>query len=69
MVHDVVWCGVVWCGVVWCGVVWCGVPAWMPQVRKWSGKKILQGQENVRDFFSGSGKIGILKKSQGKLKL
>ena len=33
------------------------------------GKKILQGQGNVREFYSGSGKIGILEKSQGKLKL
>ena len=33
------------------------------------GKKILQGQGNVREFYSGSGKLGILKKSQGKLKL
>ena len=32
-------------------------------------KKILQGQGNVGEFYSGSGKIGILKKSQGKLKL
>ena len=32
-------------------------------------KKILQGQGNVREFYSGSGKVGILKKSQGKLKL
>ena len=32
-------------------------------------EKILQGQGNVREFYSGSGKIGILKKSQGKLKL
>ena len=32
-------------------------------------KQILQGQGNVREFHSGSGKIGILKKSQGKLKL
>ena len=41
----------------------------LPQVRKWSGKtKILQGQGNVREFYSGSGKIDILKKSQGKLK-
>ena len=30
--------------------------------------KILQGQGKVREFYSGSGKIGILKKSQGKLK-
>ena len=29
----------------------------------------LQGQGNVSEFYSGSGKIGILKKSQGKLKL
>ena len=33
------------------------------------GKKILEGQGNVRKFYSGSAKIGILKKSQGKLKL
>ena len=33
------------------------------------GKKILQSQGNVREFYSGSGKIGILKKSQGKMKL
>ena len=33
------------------------------------GKKILQGQGNVRQFYSGSGKIGILKKSRAKLKL
>ena len=32
-------------------------------------KKILQGQGNVREFYSVLGKIGILKKSQGKLKL
>ena len=32
-------------------------------------KKVLQGQGNVREFYSGSGRIGILKKSQGKLKL
>ena len=32
-------------------------------------KKILQGQGNVRELYSGSGKIGILKKSQAKLKL
>ena len=32
-------------------------------------EKILQGQENFREFYSESGKIGILKKSvQGKLK-
>ena len=44
--------------------------AWLPQVRKWSGKKqILQGQGNVREFYSGSRKIGILKESQRKLKL
>ena len=44
--------------------------SWLPQVRKWSGKtKILQGQGKVREFYSASGKIGILKKSQGKLKL
>ena len=27
------------------------------------------GQGNVREFYSGSGRIGILKKRQGKLKL
>ena len=32
-------------------------------------KKVLQVQGNVREFYSVSGKIGILKKSQGKLKL
>ena len=31
------------------------------------GKKILQGQGNVREFYSGSGKISIFKKSQGNL--
>ena len=37
---------------------------------KWSGeKKIFQGQRNVREFYCGSTKIDILKKSQGKLKL
>ena len=41
----------------------------LPQVKKWSGKNILQGQGNVREFYSGSRKIGILKTSQGKLKL
>ena len=33
------------------------------------GGGILQGQGNVRKFYPGSGKIGILKKKQGKLKL
>ena len=33
------------------------------------GRKIRHGQGNIREFYSGSGKIGILKKSQGKLKL
>ena len=33
------------------------------------GKTILQGQGNVREFYSGSDKIGIFKKNQGKLKL
>ena len=44
---------------------------WLPQVRKerkWSGEKILQGQGKVRRFYFESGKIDILKKSQGKLK-
>jgi len=40
----------------------------LPQVRKWSGKKILQGQGNVREFYFEAGEIDILKKSQGNLK-
>jgi len=36
---------------------------------KWSGKKILRGQGKVREFYFEAGKIDILKKSQGKLKL
>jgi len=41
----------------------------LPQVRKWSGKKvILQGQGKVREFYFESGKLTFLKKSQGKLK-
>ena len=32
-------------------------------------EKTLRCQGNVREFYSGSGKIGILKKSQEKLKL
>ena len=32
-------------------------------------KKFLQGQGNVREFYYGLGKIGVLKKSQGKLKV
>jgi len=40
----------------------------LPQVRKWSGEKNLQGQGKVGEFYLESAKIDILKKSQGKLK-
>ena len=29
----------------------------LPRVKKWSGKRILQGQGKVREFYSESGKI------------
>jgi len=32
------------------------------------GENILQGQGKVREFYFESGKIDVLKKSQGKLK-
>ena len=32
-------------------------------------KNILQGQENDREFYSGLGEIGILKKRQGKIEI
>ena len=39
-------------------------------IREWSGeKKILQRQGKVSEFYFESGKIEILKKRQGKLKL
>ena len=38
--------------------------AWLPQVRKWSGKKILQGQEKVREFHFQSGKNKMFERSQ-----
>ena len=40
--------------------------AGLPLVRNtvWSGKKILQGQGDVREFYFVSGKIDILKKSR-----
>ena len=41
--------------------------AWLPQVMTWS-EKIFQGQGKVTEFYFESGKIDILKKSQGKLK-
>jgi len=40
----------------------------LPQVRNGLGKKIIQVQRKVREFCFESGKIDILKKSQGKLK-
>ena len=40
----------------------------LPEVRKWSEEKILQGQGKGREFCFESGKIDILKKSQGKMK-
>ena len=43
---------------------------WLPQVGKLSGEKILQGQGNVREFYSRSGKLTFsVKKSEVKLKL
>ena len=39
----------------------------LPLVRKWSWK-ILHGQGKVRELYSESWKIGVLKRSQGKLK-
>ena len=44
------------------------IVTWLPQVRKWSGKTF-QGQGKVSEVYFESGKIEILKKSQGKLKL
>ena len=47
---------------------WDIVPG-LPLVRKWSGEKtVLQGQGKVKEFYLGSGKIDILKKSLAKLK-
>jgi len=40
----------------------------LPQLRRWSGEKIIQGQEEVREFYFESGRIDILKKSRGDLK-
>ena len=39
----------------------------LPLVRKWSWK-ILHGQEKVRELYSDLPKIGVLERSQGKLK-
>ena len=37
--------------------------SWLPWVRKWSGENnILQGQEQVGEFYFESGKIDILNK-------
>ena len=43
----------------------CYIRAWLPQARKWSGEKILPRQGKVWKFYFESGKIDILKKSQG----
>ena len=48
---------------------WVSIHAWLPQVRKWSGEKILQDQGKVTKSYFESGKIDILKESLGKLKL
>ena len=40
----------------------------LPQFNKWSGGKIIQCQGKIREVYFESGKIDILKKSQGKLK-
>ena len=40
----------------------------LPQARKFSGDNILQGQGKIREVYFESGKIDILKKSQGKMK-
>ena len=32
-------------------------------------KKILKGQGNVREFYSGSGKISILEEKSGKIEI
>jgi len=40
----------------------------LPQVRKWSGKKLLQSQGKVVEFHFELRKIDILKKNQGTLK-
>ena len=41
---------------------------WLPQGRKWSGKKIPQGQGKVREFHFKSEKILVFERSQGKVK-
>ena len=46
----------------------CTVHLWWLQVRRLSGKKILQGQRKVREFHFESGKIELLERSQGKVK-
>lgn len=40
----------------------------LPPISKWSRDKIIQCQGKVREVYFESGKIDILKKSQGKLK-
>ena len=62
-----------WTGSAWGPRSGCGISrqtctvTGLPQLRKWSGKKkFLQGQGKVRKFYFESGKIDILKKSQGK---
>ena len=44
-----------------------GDQTWLPLVRKWKGKKILQGKGKVGEFHL-SGKIYIFGISQGKMK-
>ena len=41
--------------------------AWLPQVRKWSGKKILQRREKVREFHFQSRKNKMFETSQEKV--
>ena len=45
-----------------------GDQTWLQLVRKWKGKKILQGKGKVREFHFSSGKIYIFGISQGKMK-
>ena len=40
----------------------------LQQVRKWSGKNILQDQGKLSEFYFKSGKVGIFNKIQEQLK-
>ena len=42
-----------------------GDQTWLPLVRKWKGKKILQGKGKVREFHFSSGKILYLWNKSG----